>query len=232
MLLFSLFAITSTPACTDNYPECEPVDTDVDVHVSFTFDLVPPGGERTDFLSTCTVSSIDETGDTTVLELECLAPDGGTEGHTYSISNRPAVPLDLFEGETVTVAYTAWWAVIPLVEWLIIRDAHGEVVIASTNGSLELPDEPGWYDPLEVSVVEGLCPAREDLYDCCAVERQAIDIRYGNDEVRVSDGRYGTVGGSTSYTVLVARAYRYLEPYSCTDQPPFWHAVAIIRNAP
>ncbi len=215
-----------------SYPDCEPQDPDSEIIANLSFDLEPPGGGHVDFKSNCSVSGIEVDGPSTTVGLDCEPAVGSIEAHTFTFTSSPAEPLDLDVGEAVQLDYSSWWMMVGIISWFILRDTTGDVILAVTHGALVHPDHPDWYDPMDVSLIEGLCPKQSGIYDCADIERQAIDVALGEDVARVFSGTAKTLGDLPGHAVIVPIALRYFEPYRCTDQWPYLNELAIVRRPP
>jgi hypothetical protein len=167
----------------------------------------------------CRVEAVSEEDEGSyVVEMSCAVP-GGLEGHTLHMQAHPRMWLFLETGARVRLHYVAdpiWW----VNRWFSLRYDGGGLIAAGVDAEYLYPDgDPAWYDPLRVSLVEGLCPPGDDW--CGSIERQGLAVTLGDTGTILYDRSYATIGLLETVQLYVGETHSYVE-MMCDDVPMTW----------
>jgi hypothetical protein len=83
----------------------------------------------------------------------------------------------------------------------------------------------GWYTPLTVRAVDGLCPA--EPMDCYDHERMALDVTYAEEAVRIIDAQVGHVGAAESFHLTTEEASK-CSTIRCQDTAVAWYKALFV----
>lgn len=160
--------------------------------------------------------------------LVCRSDEGDVEEHELTLDGEPFLMFPYPPEEDLLLRYarTYTW---PLSEWFALSAGGGWLVAAGAEAWTHAPEgSEGWYDPLGIGVVAGICPVEPT--DCGPHERLALDVEMaGGVHGIVLDGTRGTAGslhGPTAF-VNVESAWRYLD-LRCDGPPSTWYDFALV----
>jgi hypothetical protein len=195
--------------------------------VEVAFSLQDPFTERyVGIREECSVERVVSTDDPFYevhVILDCIDEAGSDVRRILNIQSSVGTPSSIHEGMDVTFSYEyrqPWWE----ENWFTIRGSAGDLMMAGVQASALSPGE-GWYEPLEMSVVTGLCAPTED--PCYMEERVALEVAADDARMLVfdhgSDTLYvGNEIAGTLYDLHLERAVDRDE-FQCTDIPGAWY---------
>jgi len=189
--------------------------------VDFEIDGFPDYGEIDVELS-CFVEDWWEEPEAGLWGMVLGCPSGGglIEEHVLTITADPYLqfPYPPEDGLVLRYVRRDIW---PGARWFTLGHVEGWTLAAGAHASTPSPpdrDPAEWYGPIELAVVEGICPVEPT--ECGPFERLALEVGLGEAHGIIADGTAGWASSLMGSQVLVnvESAWRYLD--LVCDGPP------------
>ncbi len=195
---------TTGTSTGDAPPACEPAPARVEVTLEVAGSLAHDPSSPHQSGAACVVDTIDAPGASTTVGLDCVDDvDGNSSGVMVTYSTPVPVAIDLVPGGAVQLDVFSW-SLYWLQEYVVLRDAEGEVVLAWVTGegppgrpSTVVSPSDDFYAPLELGLAypcEAECDDEQDTEDCGCPRRFAVTFALGDDTTSVMDANSGMLG--------------------------------------
>jgi hypothetical protein len=194
-------------------PTCDPGMSDVLAWITVDGGARPADPMPEPYVYECTIT--DWTEDSSLYSFELACADAP---HTLEIASSVGIWFDTAGDFLLSVSYSGSFSESSS-RLVALRRADGELVLAGAS-TPSLPEATSdFFEPLEVSIADGLCPIEPGvdgfLGSCYDVERQALTFILDRDVEQVFD--HG-VGQLPPYVVIVQFAEQRHD-LTCSDIP-------------
>jgi hypothetical protein len=200
-------------------PTCEPPMPDVRAGITVDDGALPADVGPDPYVYTCTIADVLGSGDTYTLTLACA--DGP---HTLEVASGA---LMVGTGDDVVLSVIHGNATFKGGDLFVtLHRADGDLMIAGASTPWPPGDDglpPDFFDPLVVTVVEGVCPiepSSDGGEPCYGVERQALRFATARDVVEVYDHGTGSIGPH----LLRVQHAEQRHDVTCSDVDGTWYS--------
>jgi len=171
----------------------------------------------------------------TLVSLEYGTGTEPPQVHELAVEAHPSIPLQVYPGQQVRfrLAAEAEWE-FGASAWLAISAQPGDgpetLLVGGIDGDDLGPPASGFWAPLDVSVVDGLCLTHYD-FECGIIEPVALRVTHASTGLSIlafpEDYMVGLrVDDLCDYKISVAESI--LRPPVCPDAPPAWYQALFV----